>query len=359
MDRKSDCSNQEKEDRFSGLPDPILRHILSFLPTKDAVATSILSSRWKLVWTSLTNLCFDDRLCLEDEEDTDVLTNDASTMFENFVNRVLVLSYPVDINKFSLHCCQLRYLACLQSWVSTAIMRNVREIELGIKMDSFIPIELPESIYTSRTLEVLKLNSDFAIRLPPSGLCFPSLKILHVEIDDGGDNLTETLLSNCPVLEDMSIMLLKFITKTKFLSLTIGTIHVLDCVADFFPRFPNLTCLEVEVLGRWELLFVLLSRAPNLESLIADIGFDCNWTKPHFVPDCLLSHLKTIKIRGIKGEKNQLKLIKYLLKNGEVLDTLIICLQRAFPQKMGLKDKLYQELLIFERGSKTCKVKVL
>ncbi|KAJ4706773.1 F-box protein [Melia azedarach] len=458
MDRQSNSSNQEKEDRISGLPDPILCHILSFLPTKDAVATSILSSRWRLVWTSLTNLCFDDRLCLQHEDAYDPI-NGASTMFENFVNRVLVLSYPVNINKFSLHCCKLRYLACLHSWVSIAMMRNVREIELSIKMDSFMPTELPESIYTSRTLEVLKLNSDFAISLPPSGLCFPSLKILHVKIDDGVDNLIETLLSNCPVLEDLSIMvhlyghfatfnissrilkrltlrflhegelnltehhvvitapnldylsivdwapvsymlyelhsltkvvvdfsmlyaigpynelsvcseqaapyvvqLLKGITNTKFLSLSCGTISVLDRVAvDSFPTFPNLTCLEVEILSGWELLSVLLSSAPNLESLLLGtvFRFNCEWTEPQFVPDCLLYHVKTIKIEGFQSEKDQLKLIQFLLKNGQVLDTLIISLQSMLPQKMGLKDKLYQKLLMFERGSKTCKVKVL
>ncbi|KAJ4700981.1 F-box protein [Melia azedarach] len=459
MDRQSDGSNQEKEDRISGLPDPILRHILSFLPTKDAVATSILSSRWKLVWTSLTNLCFDNRLCLQ-HEDTYDLINDASTMFENFVNRVLVLSYPVDINKFSLHCYKLRYLACLHSWVSIAIMRNVCEIELSIKiLDSLMSIELPESIYTSKTLEVLKLKGDFVIRLPPSGLCFPTLKILHIEIYNCVDNFTETLLSNCPVLEDLSIMvhlygdfatlnisspilkrstltfshddaltltehhvvitapnlhylsildwapvsympyephsltkvvidfsslyaigpyngsyvcsdlaapyvvqLLKGITNTKFLSLSSGTISVLDCAAvDFLPTFPNLTCLEVPVLSGWELLSVLLSSAPNLESLFLGtvIGFNCEWTEPQFVPDWLLSRVKMIKIEGFQGEKNQLKLIQYLLKNGEVLDTLVIRFQSTFPQKMGLKDKLYQKLLMFERGSKTCKVKVL
>ncbi|KAJ4706769.1 F-box protein [Melia azedarach] len=468
MDRQSDCSNQEKEDRISGLPDPILCHILSFLPTKDAVATSILSSSWKLVWTSLTNLCFDDRLCLE--EITGVLTNDASTMFENFVNRVLVLSYPVDINKFSLHCCKLRYLTYLHSWVSIVIMRNVREIELSIKIPCCsMRVKLPESIYASKTLEILKLNSDFAIKLPPSGLCFPSLKILHVEIDNRVDNFTETLFSNCTVLEDLSIMvhlyrdfatfnissrflkrltlkflceddldllshrvvitapnldylsiidwppvsymlyelhsltkvivdfsllytadtfleilndpsvrqyysddaakcavqLLKGITSTKFLSLSHSTISgLLDWSAvDFFPTFLNLTCLEMEVFNFrcWGLLSVIFSGAPNLESLLLgrDIGFDCKWTKPHFVPDCLLSRVKTIKIRGFEGEKDQFKLIKYLLKNGQVLDTLIIILQSTLPQKMGLKDMLYQLLLMFKRGSKTCQVKVL
>jgi hypothetical protein len=47
-------------DRISELPDPILSHILSFLPTKLAATTSILSKRWKSVWHSVLTLDFDD-----------------------------------------------------------------------------------------------------------------------------------------------------------------------------------------------------------------------------------------------------------------------------------------------------------
>ncbi|PNX93525.1 F-box/LRR-repeat protein [Trifolium pratense] len=41
------------EDRISSLPDPILHHILSFLPTKLAATTSILSKRWNPQWLSV------------------------------------------------------------------------------------------------------------------------------------------------------------------------------------------------------------------------------------------------------------------------------------------------------------------
>ncbi|KAI5405087.1 hypothetical protein KIW84_052023, partial [Lathyrus oleraceus] len=41
-----------KVDRISDLPNSLLEHILSFLPTKDTIATSILSKRWKPIWVS-------------------------------------------------------------------------------------------------------------------------------------------------------------------------------------------------------------------------------------------------------------------------------------------------------------------
>jgi hypothetical protein len=50
-----------RRDRVSCLPDPILEQILSYLPTKDAFATSILSKRWKPLWRSQVILRLDDK----------------------------------------------------------------------------------------------------------------------------------------------------------------------------------------------------------------------------------------------------------------------------------------------------------
>ncbi|KAI3832424.1 hypothetical protein MKX03_020658 [Papaver bracteatum] len=38
-----------EEDRISNLPEALLHHILSLLPTKCAMSTCILSKRWKYV----------------------------------------------------------------------------------------------------------------------------------------------------------------------------------------------------------------------------------------------------------------------------------------------------------------------
>ncbi|KAF5757153.1 putative F-box domain, leucine-rich repeat domain superfamily, F-box-like domain superfamily [Helianthus annuus] len=53
-------SDDNVDDRLSMFPEEITLHILSLMPTKYAVRTSILSKRWRYRWMFVTNLDFDD-----------------------------------------------------------------------------------------------------------------------------------------------------------------------------------------------------------------------------------------------------------------------------------------------------------
>ncbi|KAF5782338.1 putative F-box domain, leucine-rich repeat domain superfamily, F-box-like domain superfamily [Helianthus annuus] len=48
-------------DRLSSLPDDLILKTLSFIDTKHAIRTSVLSSRWKYIWTSTPRLDFSTR----------------------------------------------------------------------------------------------------------------------------------------------------------------------------------------------------------------------------------------------------------------------------------------------------------
>jgi hypothetical protein len=60
--KKQELNEEEDIDGnnkcLSNLPEEILLHILSFLPTKDVVRTSVLSKRWDYLWASIPNLVF-------------------------------------------------------------------------------------------------------------------------------------------------------------------------------------------------------------------------------------------------------------------------------------------------------------
>lgn len=49
------------EKTLSSLPDEILAQIVGLLPTKSAIQTSVLSKRWKKIWTLSPCLCFEAR----------------------------------------------------------------------------------------------------------------------------------------------------------------------------------------------------------------------------------------------------------------------------------------------------------
>jgi len=54
---------EPEEDIFHRkLPQPIIAKILSFLPTRDAVRTCVLSKKWLNDWTFITKLDIDDSI---------------------------------------------------------------------------------------------------------------------------------------------------------------------------------------------------------------------------------------------------------------------------------------------------------
>ncbi|XP_052621149.1 F-box/LRR-repeat protein At4g14096-like [Lactuca sativa] len=176
-------------DYISNLPDCILHHILSFMHTQEVVKTSILSTRWKNLWTSIPNIYFDDDLLCPEV-----------TSFKNFVEGVLRSRDSSDIIKFSLSCCVFCDASQIHSWISYAIMHNVQELDLCLmEVDPFV---IPSCMFNNKSLEILNIQMHW-VELP-SHISLPCLKTLHLSIVEFlDDDYAEKLFSGCPVLENL------------------------------------------------------------------------------------------------------------------------------------------------------------
>lgn len=186
-------------DRISTLPYLLMCHILSYIPTKYKVATCILSQRRKHVWTSLRNLSFIDRLCMNLESST----HSTIAGFAEFVHTIFRRPDLTKIAKLFIHCSRPIDFSSLKIWITSALLQFVGQIELYLGQQSCI--ELLDRIAASETLEVLKFQSDWVIKILLTGYCFPSLKVLHMYLLHPENNFTKNIILNCPRLEDLCI----------------------------------------------------------------------------------------------------------------------------------------------------------
>ncbi|KAK1440047.1 hypothetical protein QVD17_05872 [Tagetes erecta] len=189
-------------DCISNLPDCILHHVLSFLPTKEVVKTSVSSKRWKNLWASVPNLDFDDTLLYASE--ADCKHSPELTSFMDFVERIIWSRDASKIEKFRLSCRVCFNSSQISSWISYAIMNNVRELDLCLFAEDSSTI--PQSIFDCKSLAILKIEMNCAIEIP-SCIYLPCLKTLHLSlVTFPNDESTEKLFSSCPVLEELVLL---------------------------------------------------------------------------------------------------------------------------------------------------------
>ncbi|KAJ0669124.1 putative F-box domain-containing protein [Helianthus annuus] len=120
--------SENVDDRHCMLPREILARILSLMPTKYVVRTSILSKRWRYNWTLLTNFDFDDA----HERLFD------ANIFTEFVDRVFKFCTTSHLKLFRLRI--LTYFVLCSSasnWIDNTIRLNVRELDICVMFPVF------------------------------------------------------------------------------------------------------------------------------------------------------------------------------------------------------------------------------
>ncbi|KAK3024286.1 hypothetical protein RJ639_043148 [Escallonia herrerae] len=193
-------------DRISQLPDAVLSRILSFMPTKYAAQTSVLSTRWKYLWVSVAVLDFEMHLYVNykgDRSNFDMYEKRIMSNFTSSVDRLLDLRGNTTTKKFRLSCFEECDPSRLFAWLNAMMLSNVQEVDLELIMHDLG--KLPRSLFTSKTLVVLRLCGAFLLNVPLD-VSLPSLKSLYLEsINYRGDASIKRLLSSCHVLEELII----------------------------------------------------------------------------------------------------------------------------------------------------------
>ncbi|XP_057950939.1 F-box/LRR-repeat protein At4g14103-like [Malania oleifera] len=242
---------EDAEDRISSLPDSIICHIFSFLPTKDAVRSSVLSTRWKYLFVSSPNLDFDD---------LSFLGVASRPRFVNFIYRLLALRGSSHVNRFRLRCYVNHDDPHVNTWISAAVRRNVQELEIELHImchtrGSNLRL-LPYDLLICKTLVVLKLDVACDLNVP-SDVSFPRLKTLHLQSLYVEYDSFKKIVFGCPVLEDLLTCDCRFKQSVQVFDISVPTLKRLTLGLQYLPfaQFhdthvvvdaPYLQCLRYE-----------------------------------------------------------------------------------------------------------------
>lgn len=268
-------------DRISELPEDILLTVLFQLEMKEAAKTSILSKRWRYIWTYWTDLDFDIIKIIPDgiyrgpkliEE----------MKYVNWVNQVIRLHRGQSINKFRVHFGFFKgHMRHIDTWVKFALTKKVKNLEL--KLDpGWKAYTLKPSLFES-------------------GISFlTSLRL--VDVDVSGE-LLEFVLSECRNLEQLFVEYSDALVSLKVASFKLKQLAIRDCV--------SLEKLEIDAVNLSHLDYYgdPMIEFKSLPLSLAEVAFD---------GDCCLATIPICQqIAGFAMQLSKFS-VRFLINNSRV-----------------------------------------
>ncbi|EOA17946.1 hypothetical protein CARUB_v10006356mg [Capsella rubella] len=400
-------------DSISSLPDELLAHILSLIPTKRAASTSILSKRWRTLF-QITNL-----VCSSlDLDDSDLLyperhSEDASDSFRDFVDKTLSGCNNNSLEKVSLKYQDDDVLHCIgltKRWISKALEQSLSDLDLCLTMP-LMPKRrlrlLPDNLFISKTLVKLTLGTEICLGNSPL-VELEELYINHNHVRGRGPEFNNhraphymdhtnikklTVHYNNDVQSPRILSIytpnLVYLDYSDYLSCHYESVDSFDDLLEarlnlVFPRngrwgYEHNTCLKilnsitnvqilylscstVENLATlhfegnkkeyWKLLCNMIEKAPKLETLVL--------TGLCGISDCEVNIdggnvVKLVEIQGFKGRVEELNQVKCFLREMENLEEMKVNISDETDNKLQLKN----DLLALPKRSSKCKIHVL
>ncbi|KAK7272619.1 hypothetical protein RJT34_29337 [Clitoria ternatea] len=169
-------NKSEVEGTVRKLPEPLISRILSFLPTKDAVRTCVLSKKWVYRWTFITKLHLDDSVFFYPKKKTG-----GKQHFVNFVYRALLLTKISTLDGFSLVIANKYDASLVNTWICCILNRGVKNLRVNSHSEISFSALTSHSLFNSKLLEELMLEMCCCgIKVTTTFVHFGHLKILKL-----------------------------------------------------------------------------------------------------------------------------------------------------------------------------------
>ncbi|PSS28719.1 F-box/FBD/LRR-repeat protein [Actinidia chinensis var. chinensis] len=384
---KKGKTSEYDDDRISQLPGNVLNVVFSHLTMREAVRTSVLSTKWRYLWSkSLSHLILDVHSMLDRQEYSSVDTLCESRIHKlivpwkrmiNFLNSVhqFLLSLGKDHKIEKLKVCftffRNKYGSHLDHWICFAIRRCVEELDLALLEVDYLNFPLDGTIYDfpcdlltyDRTGSGIK-SSLKCLRLAHCNLApkytnlvgFNTLTILDLKwVDLESNECVNNLLSTCRALEWLSLHECYHLNSLKIvhpLCIRLKYLNVCDCcdlniiefnginlekfeykgdqISFVFNEVSQLKTVSSHVVqGRTDegvasILSTLASELPQLKSLLLSCSF---YEEAERVPETFYC-LKLLSIIEIATNSCNLRQVATLLKASPSLQRLELHLHR-------------------------------
>ncbi|EOY14668.1 F-box/RNI-like superfamily protein isoform 2 [Theobroma cacao] len=185
-------------DKISNLPGHVIDQILSHLPIRDAVRTSVLSRKWRYKWATIPYLVFDNQCLNVSSQDQTFIKN----KLVNIIDHVLLL-HSGPLHKFKLSHRDLLGVTDIDRWILCLSRSSIKEFILEIwKGQRYKP---PSCLFNCQNLIHLELFNCL-LKPPLTFKGFKNLRSLDLQHITIIQNVFEHLISSCPLLERLTLM---------------------------------------------------------------------------------------------------------------------------------------------------------
>ncbi|XP_010051679.2 F-box/LRR-repeat protein 25 [Eucalyptus grandis] len=182
-------------DYISELPIGIILHIFSFLTSKDAIKTSVLSKQWRYIWTANPRISFSMPPCYNRR---------MLRSFTAIVDVVLLRCTAVKVKSFHFDATRLFYNSWLRfavgptfhRWLRFAVKHDIEEVSMFLDHEIYT---LPKFFFRCTTMVSFHVSHcHFSMMGAVNWSSLKRLRIDHAKLED---NAITRLLKGCPVLE--------------------------------------------------------------------------------------------------------------------------------------------------------------